>query len=487
MSSIPIECEPVDPICEPKWVTEYSSQIIERYGYEEEINISTGISLSGPVHVGHLREFMVGAIVCQSLINKGYKANLLAFADDMDPLKRRYEFLPEEYNQYIGVPLYLIPSNFQEDISYSDFFLRDFINSLHELGINPTIIKSSEVYNSGRYDNTIKEFMRDRKEIQTILRNVSGSKKENVWPFKFVCPECSSSTETTVLQYNEENGNTEIECKKCKHESQTNISNNGGKLMWRFDWPARWKNFNIHAEPVAQDHASKGGSYDSSESILFNYFGKESPVPLKYAWVKNRANSDLHTKSGVTSVKQLVASYPAYIIWSMYALTEPSKPIFFDFKDSLGDEIRKYQVNKEILRSLVPQYLNLSPIFETLDLNTIANFIKTKRPLRGISDKDRETIRSWVSASSENHNSELSIEEKEFVCGLKNELSQLEEWKTVQIKEAIMQFVTNKEISVKEAARILYKGLFSAESGPNIAQYFSELSKEEVLSKLSFN
>lgn len=474
-------------LSEPKWVTSYADQVIRKFGDEKVINISTGISLSGPVHVGHLREFMTGALIHNSLQAKGIRTNLLAFADDMDPLKRRYDFLPETYQRYVGVPLYLIPSNYVEGMSYSDYFLNQFLDSMNQLGINPVVRKSSDIYNSGTFNQTVLRFMKDRDKLLSILKTVSGTKKENIWPYRFVCPECHSSTRTNIVQYDTLCGDAEVSCANCNHNSATNITSNGGKLMWRFDWPARWNLYNIHAEPVAQDHASKGGSYDSSEVILQEYFHKKSPVPLGYSWVKSRRSLDLHTKTGVTSVKQLVEVYPKPIVWSMYALPEPRNPILFDLTDSLGYEIRNYYKNLDILRGILPNDMELSPVFKTTDFNTIVNYIKTGRPFGNISAQDFDTIKRWLESTGQMEKIELSDAEKQLLGHIQTALNQTVEWTPLQIKEAIKKFSINQNVPVKDIAVILYKALFSTETGPNITQYFAELPKGEVINKLSLN
>jgi lysyl-tRNA synthetase class 1 len=474
-----------DNIAEPSWVTEYTDQIINEFGDEDVINIATGISLSGPVHVGHLREFMTGAVVCNSLQNKGYKTELTAFADDMDPLKHKYDFLPDEYKNYIGVPLYLIPSHLDENISYADFYLNELIDSLAELKIYPKIIKSSDIYNSGRYNNYLNFVMKNKDEVLSTLGDISGSEKRDVWPFKFVCPECHSSTTTNVLHFDETNGDTDIYCKKCEDQYKTNIFDNGGKLMWRFDWPVRWKSFNIHAEPVAQDHASKGGSYDSSSVILRKFFHGRAPIPLKYSWVKSREKTDLHTKTGVTSVKQLVDLYPPSIIWSMYALSNPSKPIYFDLKESLQDEVGEYIKQKPLLESITPLGVELSPVFNEIDFNTIVSFIKTGRPLKNISDQDYNKLKKWIDLTDINEEVTLSKDEKDLMKILSIRFNDIDTWSTGQIKRKFEEISKEYKISIKDISQLLYKYLFSETSGPNIPAYFADLPKEEVISKLT--
>ena len=60
--------------------------------------------------------------------------------DSMDPLRKVYDFLADDYADYIGRPLYTIPAPDPtpgcpsdlpvEECSYADYFLKDFILAL---------------------------------------------------------------------------------------------------------------------------------------------------------------------------------------------------------------------------------------------------------------------------------------------------------------------------------------------------------------------
>ena len=61
--------------------------------------IATGISPTGILHVGSLREAITGESVRSAVEAAGKEVKLIYLIDDFDPLRRRYTFLPEEFEK----------------------------------------------------------------------------------------------------------------------------------------------------------------------------------------------------------------------------------------------------------------------------------------------------------------------------------------------------------------------------------------------------
>ena len=55
--------------------------------------IATGITPSGPIHLGNMREVVTGDVVYKAMRVKGLDAELIYNADDFDPLRKVYPFL----------------------------------------------------------------------------------------------------------------------------------------------------------------------------------------------------------------------------------------------------------------------------------------------------------------------------------------------------------------------------------------------------------
>ena len=82
--------------------------------------ISTGISPSGEIHIGNLREVITADVVWHALRERGVEVVFDYVADNFDPLRKVYPFLdPKVYEPLIGCPLSEIPCPCGRHASYA--------------------------------------------------------------------------------------------------------------------------------------------------------------------------------------------------------------------------------------------------------------------------------------------------------------------------------------------------------------------------------
>jgi lysyl-tRNA synthetase class 1 len=68
--------------------------------------ISTGISPSGEIHIGNLREVVTADAIYRALEERGAGASFHFVSDNFDPLRRVYPFLKAEiYEPLVGRPI----------------------------------------------------------------------------------------------------------------------------------------------------------------------------------------------------------------------------------------------------------------------------------------------------------------------------------------------------------------------------------------------
>ncbi|MEE9592627.1 MAG: lysine--tRNA ligase, partial [Thermoplasmata archaeon] len=58
-----------------------------------------------------------------------------------------------------------------------------------------------------------------------------------------------------------------------------------GKLNWRIEWPALWSLLHVDVEPFGKDHATPGGSRETSQVIAETILGRPAPFGIPYEWV----------------------------------------------------------------------------------------------------------------------------------------------------------------------------------------------------------
>jgi lysyl-tRNA synthetase class 1 len=85
--------------------------------------ISTGISPSGFIHVGSLREAITAEAMRKALEERDADVSMIYLVDSFDPLRKRYAFLSDEYEEEVGKPLSHVPCPCSEHDNYAHHFI----------------------------------------------------------------------------------------------------------------------------------------------------------------------------------------------------------------------------------------------------------------------------------------------------------------------------------------------------------------------------
>src|SRR2546423_4249296 len=110
-------------------------QVRRTKGDDATIICASGISPSGPVHLGNLREIMTVHLVAEELRGRGRQVEHLHFWDDYDRLRKIPAGVAPEFARYIGCPLADVPDPFGEYESYAARYMSEFVTGLEQLGI----------------------------------------------------------------------------------------------------------------------------------------------------------------------------------------------------------------------------------------------------------------------------------------------------------------------------------------------------------------
>ena len=320
------------------WADVVARKLLEK---GQKHRIATGISPSGHIHMGNLREMLTADAIKRALIDAGGQAELIFIADTFDPLRKRYPFLPEEYEEYVGMPLSEIPDPEGCHKNYSDHFLEPFLESLEILGIEVTLEKADEMYKNGRYNEAIKLAFKKREKIIEIIREVTGREVDEDWyPYMAICKSCKKMNTTKVVSYDDKW--IYYRC-NCGYEGKADY-NGGGKLTWRVDWAARWWILNVTCEPFGKDHAAAGGSYDTGKRFAREIFGIDPPFPVVYEWINLKGVGAMKSSKGIViPVRDMVEVLPPEIVRYIIIKVKPERHIEFDPSMGLLDLIDEFE------------------------------------------------------------------------------------------------------------------------------------------------
>ena len=95
------------------WITKVADRleanVRQRKGEHATIVCASGVSPSGPIHLGNLREVMTVHLVAEELRSRGRHVDHIHSWDDYDRLRKVPAGVSEDFAQYIGMPYSEVP------------------------------------------------------------------------------------------------------------------------------------------------------------------------------------------------------------------------------------------------------------------------------------------------------------------------------------------------------------------------------------------
>ncbi len=487
------------------WADVIAEDLLRR-GHSHKI--ATGISPSGHIHLGNLREMVIADAVKRALEDAGGDAKIVYVADDLDPLRRRYPFLPKEYENYVGMPLCKIPDPEDCHESYSEHFLQPFLESLEILGIEVEVVKASEMYRNGLYDEAIKIALNKRDEIAKIIEEVTGRELEADWnPFMPLCDSCGRINSAKVKRFDE---------KWIYYECPCGFSGRAGyregKLTWRVDWAARWKILGITCEPFGKDHAAAGGSYDTGKRISKEVFGYEPPYPIPYEWVHLKGVGAMKSSKGIViPVREMIEVLPPEIVRYIVIRAKPERHIEFDpglglldiideFEEKVRQEDRSIQLSivEDVEYSEVPfRHLVVIGQIANWNLEKVLEILRrTGYEIDEITRRDVERrlryAKNWLEKYApdrlkfsipERVEIEFDEDERKFLELYANRLR--EDMNAEDIHNLVYSVARELKLKPSKAFQAIYKVILGKDYGPRAGYFIKSLGIEWFKNRVS--
>ncbi|MFJ6666013.1 lysine--tRNA ligase [Streptomyces sp. NPDC091383] len=358
------------------WVSRFADEVIEeseRRAPGKPVVVASGLSPSGPIHLGNLREVMTPHLVADEIRRRGHQVRHLISWDDYD----RYRKVPagiagvdESWAEHIGKPLTSVPApKGSAFANWAEHFKAAMVESLAEMGVEFDGISQTAQYTSGVYREQILHAMKHRGDIDAILdqyRTKPKAKKQQqkavdeaeleaeegsgaaaeddgsaggagYFPYKPYCGDCGKDL-TTVTSYDDDTTELSYVCTACSFTETVRLSEfNRGKLVWKVDWPMRWAYEGVIFEPSGVDHSSPGSSFQVGGQIV-GIFGGEQPIGPMYAFVGISGMAKMSSSRGgvPTPGDALKIMEPQLLRW-LYARRRPNQ----SFKIAFDQEIQR--------------------------------------------------------------------------------------------------------------------------------------------------
>ncbi|RKT76668.1 lysyl-tRNA synthetase class I [Terracoccus luteus] len=383
------------------WVTRLADEVLaeaQQRGVAGPIVCASGISPSGPIHLGNFRELITPHLVADEIARRGIAVEHLLSWDDFDRFRRVPKNLPgvdESWEQYIGMPLTSVPPPAgSAHASWADHFKAPLLEAMEATGIEVRQVSQTEQYRAGVYRDQVLLAMRERFAIDTVLDQYrtleaveaarqkatgkgkgpqgqgaqgkqgkaakltdeqaaaateaergSGAASEDdgsegkagYYPFKPFCSECGTDF-TTVTAYDDDTHALTYDCTRCGHHETVDLDTfTNGKLVWKVDWPMRWAHEHVLFEPSGVDHQSPGSSFVVGKDLA-PIFGWERPVGPMYAFVGIAGMAKMSSsKGGVPIPADALEVMEAPVLRWLYARRRPNQ----SFDVAFGPELQR--------------------------------------------------------------------------------------------------------------------------------------------------
>ena len=507
------------------WLDQIVDQAVKTYP-QGEILVSSGISPSASYHIGHFREALTADAIAWGIRRAGRQARHMHVVDNFDPLRKRYSFLPEEYEQYVGWPVCLVPDPYGCHHSYATHFTSEFEVSAAQMGVEMDVVYSYEdQYKTGKMTPYIEQAMTKVSEIRRVFKEVAHRELSEEWvPLQILSDNqsfnewryVSHDTVAKTLRYRRPDGG----------EGEMRYNDGRVKLNWRLDWPARWALWGVKVEPFGKEHATKGGSYDTGAVFVREVFGSEPPLPLPYDTI----NLIGETKKMSSSLGNLVTPgealeiMPAEILRYFVLRSLPKRVIYFD--PGLGlynliDEFAKvedavlmgghpefeqaYRVSTAIKqeRSVAPIAFNhLVSVYQAArgDSERVKGILKRTGYEAVVSKQwaviERELgyVKNWIdkyapqSVKFEVKESlpevDLSGEQRVFLGRLGEMVDQERDLNAQGMHDAIYAVAEQSGLKPGQAFVAIYRVILGQDSGPKAGWFLAELDRDWLVARL---
>lgn len=298
---------------------------------------------SGRVHVGSMRGVAIHGAIAEALTAAGVPNTFKYEFNDMDPMDGFPEYLPQEFKQYMGLPLKNIPSPDGVAANFAEYFAAEFKEVIRAAGFTPEFYNVSELYFAGTMDDAIRTALNHAADIRRIYKEVSGSQKPDDWyPLAVICEQCGKVGTTRVFAFDSEMVSYKCEpsmvkwAAGCGHEGRVSPFGGKAKFPFKVEWPAKWSVLGVDIEGAGKDHSTKGGARDVAAHIAKEVFSYEPPIDAPYEFFLVEGKKMASSKGRGSSAKDISDLVPPKIFRLALLGKEINQAINFDPK---GDTI----------------------------------------------------------------------------------------------------------------------------------------------------
>ncbi len=480
----------------PAW----AERVADSLGAGPHVVVS-GISVSGNIHAGNLREVLVAEAVANALRQRGEEVRFIFHADTIDPLRKIAPGIPQSYEEYIGHSLSHIPDPEGCHVSYAEHFLVPFEEALLEMGMDIEVLRSHDLYERGVYTEVTREAIEHTGELREILQEVTNRKMPNQWSPYLPRAASGKLTGMRVLEHLPEQTSVAF-ADEDGFEEAANYSKGEGKLGWRVELAARWKALGVTFEPFGKDHTSRGGSTDTADRMSREVFHYPVPGRYEYEWIGLKGRGDMSSSRGIVLLpKDLLRIMPPGAVRRIILGRDPARRFDIDLEGGFPRFMDEYR--EETGEPYVP-FTHLVTVAQTVGEDPEAAAQHLCRGGYGEAARDTDKLawdlyyaRNWAAewapesmrlglldlAESEEAAAGLDDEQRAYLREVSGKLHAEMDGEAVQ--DVLYSTAIERGLKPKRAFAAVYRVLLGKSSGPKAGPFIAGLTLDQARERLS--
>ena len=477
---------------------------------------------SGRVHSGALMGVVIHDLVYRALKDIGVNAKYTYVFENHDPMDDIPSYLPQEkYEQYLGMPLYTIPSPVDGDDNFAEYYAKEFQDTFNAIGSHPEILWTKDLYTSGKMNPGIKLVLDNAQEIRNIYKEMYKKDIPEDWyPFQVYCENCGKVSTTRV--YNWDGKKVQYRCpvdavtwtKGCGHEGAVSPFSDehhfAGKIPWKVEWAVKWQAIGVTVEGAGKDHMSKGGSHDLASLAAERVLKYPVPYPVSYEFMLIGGKKMSSSKGRGYAAADLLTILPPVLIRFLYVKMDIHKQTNFDPAEpetipKLFDEYQRYaeayfgKTDPDMARVFELSQIDGVKKPPTIRFSVLTQWVQMPNMQEKIREEGLEEwakyARIWVERFALKSDKflvqealpeaakELSSEQKTFLKQLVGEIK--DEVSAEEFQTTLYNLAKDSGLSSKDAFAAIYLSLLGKNHGPKAAWLILSLDREFV--KKRFN
>ena len=333
------------------WIDKLSSELLQRerrLGRPlDVIRVESGLGASGIPHIGSLGDAVRAYGIKLSLEDQGYDAELIAYSDDLDGLRKVPHGFPQSLREHLAKPVSMIPDPFGEYDSYGSRMSSLLLEGLDSIGVRYRFQSARDAYARGLFEEQIHTILSSSGRIGKKISEMVGQEKFlSRLPYFPVCGRCGKIYTTSATGYDPDGRTVSYRCRDaaagavpvagCGYDGVAGIRD-PGKLAWKVEFAARWQALDVRFEAYGKDIMD---SVRINDWVSDHVLGFPHPHHVRYEMFLDRGGKKISKSSGnvVTPQQWLRYGAPESVLLLLYKRISGARAVSLEDIPYLMDE-----------------------------------------------------------------------------------------------------------------------------------------------------